>query len=288
MSPLLTAKQLRLTRHIASIDGIRTAYWEAGTAGATPIIMLHGLNGSHHGLLPLATHLTDYHLFLPDLPAHGGSAVPRRAVVADVVGWFDAYIRRITEKTGKTPVVLAHSFGAQIAFMTCQQLPHGYSKCILITPVPRVSILPYLFGKSLSLLPSRLVLDVVLNNKSVRAWRSTYLLHRRTPTSEATVKWIADSAASQSDKQAYYVAIAQELMVIPAFNRTNVKKGRFYCIAGDNDKMLTPDTLAQQRQMFGHGHFFICRDTGHLMPIEAPNETAIIVRRLLPPATDTD
>jgi pimeloyl-ACP methyl ester carboxylesterase len=284
MSPLLTIKQLQLTRHITSVDGIRTAHWEGGTAGVTPIIMLHGLNGSHHGLMPLATHLTDYHLFLPDLPAHGGSAVPRRADVTNVVEWFDAYIKRIAEKTGKIPIVLAHSFGAQIAFMACQRLPKGYSECILITPVPRVSILPYLFGKSLSLLPSRLVLDVVFNNKSIRAWRSTYLLHRRTPTTEAVMKWVADSAADLSDKHSYYVAIAQELMVIPAFNRMNAKRGRFYCIAGDNDRKLTPESLAEQRRIFGKGRFFICKNTGHLMPIEAPEETAAIVRRLLPEA----
>ena len=283
MSPLLALNQLPLTRHRTSFAGIRTAYWEGGTPGATPVIMLHGLNGSHHGLIPLATYLTDYHLFLPDLPAHGGSAVPRRADVANVVDWFDAYIKRVNEKTGKTPVVLAHSFGAQIAFMACQRIPKGYSECILLTPVPRVSILPYLFGKSLALLPTRLVLDKILGNKSVRAWRSTYLLHRRTPTNEAVVSWVADSSADTPDKHAYYVAIAQELMVIPAFNRINAKKGRYYCIAGDNDKMLTPQTLEEQRVLFGRGHFFICKDTGHLMPIEAPEETAAIVRRLLPP-----
>jgi pimeloyl-ACP methyl ester carboxylesterase len=281
MSPLFTLKQLPLTRHITSIDGVRTAHWEAGTPGATPIILLHGLNGSHHGLWPLASRLEDYHLFLPDMPGHGVSGLARKAKVESVVKWFDAYIKRIVALTEQPPVVIAHSFGAQIAFMACQELPHAYSECILLNPVPRVSILPYLFGRSLALLPSRLVLDVIGRNESVRFWRGSFLLHRHTPETRALVRWIGDQSANSPDKFAFYVAISQELMDTPTYTRTGVRRGRFYCIVGDSDRMLTPASLADLRQMFDRPRFFTCRDTGHLMPIEAPDETARLVHRII-------
>ncbi|HSE61617.1 MAG TPA: alpha/beta hydrolase [Candidatus Saccharimonadales bacterium] len=287
MSPLFTLKQLPLTRHLTSIDGLRTAHWEGGTVGAPPIILLHGLNGSHHGLWPLATRLSDYHLFLPDMPGHGSSALPKKARVAGVVQWFDAYMTRIAALTGQPPVVIAHSFGAQIAFMACQQKPEAYRDCILLTPVPRVSILPYLFGKSLALLPSRLALEVVGRNESLRFWRGSFLLHRHTPETRALVRWIGDQGANSPDKFAFYVSISQELMGTPSYSRAGVTKGRFYCVAGDNDRMLTPASLAELRTMFGKKHFAICKNTGHLMPIEAPDETAALLRTMLPP-TSTD
>jgi pimeloyl-ACP methyl ester carboxylesterase len=284
MSPLSTLKKLPLARHNTSIDGVRTAHWEGGVPGATPLILLHGLNGSHHGLWPLAARLADYHLFLPDMPGHGSSGLPKIGHFASVVKWFDAYIKRIAGQTGQKPVVIAHSFGAQIAFMACQQLPDAYRECILLTPVPRVSILPYLFGKSLALLPSRLALEVAGRNESVRFWRGSFLLHRHTPETKALVKWIGDQGANSPDKFAFYVNISQELMSTPSYSRAGVAKGRFYCVTGDNDRMLTPASLAELKAMFGKKRFFICKETGHLMPIEAPDDTAVLLRTIMPAA----
>ena len=284
MSKLFDRKQLPLKRHVSSIAGISTAFWEGGTPGATPIIMLHGLNGSHHGLWPLAERLSYYHLFLPDLPGHGGSGLPQHAAVAGVVGWFDKFIRRVSELTGKKPVVIAHSFGAQIAFMSCAQLPGEYIKCILLNPVPRVSILPYIFGKSLALLPKRFALELAGGSEHARFWRGSYLLVRHTLETHDLVRWIGDNSANTPDKFAYYIAISQELMDIPAYNKTDVRKDDFYCIAGDGDRMLTPTSLQELKDMFGTSRFFLCANTGHLMPIEAPDETAKIVRKLLPAA----
>jgi pimeloyl-ACP methyl ester carboxylesterase len=284
MRLLSDPKRLPLKRHIASIAGVRTAFWEGGTAGATPIIMVHGLNGSHHGLLPLATRLTAYHLFMPDLPGHGGSGLPKRATVEGVVGWFDKYIRKVTDITGRRPVVIAHSFGSQIAYMSCQQFPNDYEECILLTPVPRVSILPYIFGKSLALLPRRLALELVGSSEQARYWRGTFLLHRRSPEINNLVRWIGDQSANTPDKFAFYVAISQELMDIPAYSREGVQKGRFYCIAGDSDRMLTPAALHDLKSMFGSRRFTICKNTGHLMPIEAPDDTLKLLRRILPAA----
>jgi pimeloyl-ACP methyl ester carboxylesterase len=281
MSPLFTLKRLPLTRHITSIDGVRTAHWEAGAPDAPPIILLHGLNGTHHGLWPLATRLNANHLFLPDMPGHGGSGLARDNKVATVVRWFDAYIKRVNAMTGQRPIVIAHSFGAQIAFMACQELPDAYDECILLNPVPRVSILPYLFGRSLALLPSRLVLEVIGRNDSVRFWRGSFLLHRHTAESRALVRWIGDQSANSPDKFAFYVAVSQELMAIPTYTKAGVKKGRFYCIAGDKDRMLTPASLAQLKEMFSDGHFLLCKETGHLMPIEAPDDTAALLQKVL-------
>jgi len=38
------------------------------------IVLLHGLGSSHNEFAPLLPHLTEYHLLLPDLPAHSASS----------------------------------------------------------------------------------------------------------------------------------------------------------------------------------------------------------------------
>lgn len=281
MKPLFDPKKLPLERRSVSLVGIRTAYWEGGTPGAEPIIFLHGLNGSHHGLWPLATRFMDYHVFLPDLPGHGGSGLPEHARVEGVVGWFDKFIRKVAEITGRKPIVVAHSFGAQIAFMSCRQVPGEYTKCILLTPVPRASILPHMYGKSLALLPRRIALELAGSSERARIWRGSFLLHRHTPETRALISWNARQSANNPDKFAYYIAISQALMDIHAYNKADISSDDYYCVSGDHDRMLTPDALDTLREMFGASHFFICKETGHLMPLEAPDETASIIRKIL-------
>lgn len=284
MNMLFSPHQLPLERRRDHIARIATAFWEGGNTAATPLILLHGLNGSHHGMWPLASRLGDYHLFLPDLPGHGGSGLPHIASVANVVEWFKAFVRHVGEQTGKKPVVVAHSFGAQIAFMACLQLAGEYNRCILLNPVPRVSILPYIFGKSLALLPKRLALDLVGSTGQARYLRGTFLLQRHSADIHQLVRWIGDSSTNTPDKFAYYVAISQELMDIHSYRTTDVRKDHFYCIAGDADRMLTPDALTELKTMFGPAHFHVVPDTGHLMPIEAPDDTAKALHHFLPAA----
>jgi|GEM_PF-4786921 len=284
MNTLFNPKQLPLKRRREHIACIPTAFWEGGTAAATPLILLHGLNGSHHGVWPLASRLHDYHLFLPDLPGHGGSGLPPIVSVANVVEWFKAFVQHVAITTGKKPIVIAHSFGAQIAFMSCLQIVGEYSRCILLNPVPRVSILPYIFGKSLALLPKRLALELVGGTGQARYWRGTFLLQRHSVDIHQLVRWIGDSSTNTPDKFAFYVAISQELMDIHAYRTTDVRKDHFYCIAGDADRMLTPDSLTELQAMFGPNHFSIVPNSGHLMPIEAPDDTVKAMRRFLPPA----
>lgn len=281
MQTLFDPKQLPIHRHVSGVDGVRTAYWEGGTKGAAPVILLHGLNGSHHGLWPLAIRLSDYHLFIPDLPGHGGSSLPPQTSVEGAVVWFELFIKKIHKSTGQPPVVVAHSFGSQIAYMACQNVPNDYAVCILLTPVPRVTILPYLFGKTLNLLPKRVALELVGGSEQMRYMRGAYLLHRHTDATRKLVKWIGDQSANSPDKFAYYVSISQELMDIPAYSKEGVKRGRFYCVAGDHDRMLTPASFKDLKEMFPASRFFVCKDTGHLMPIEAPDDTAKIIRPLI-------
>ena len=282
MSPLFEPKHLRLTKHSTHVGGLRVTYWMSGEREAAPIIMLHGLGGSHHGLLPLAQRLRDGHqLFIPDMPGHGESSIPERASISQLAEWFAAYVRMIGAATKLPPTIIAHSFGAQVAFKACRLLGDDYNICILLAPVPRVSTLPYLVGKAISWVPSGVMVNLG-RNQQLRHLRGSYLLVRRSPDVDKLVRWVGDECANTPERLSYYVRLNHRILGERTYNKSTVRKGRFYCVLGDTDKMVGAKGIARLRKVFPHRRIFICKHTGHLLPIEAPNETAALIKPLLP------
>lgn len=95
------------------VDGAPTAVHTFGPAGAPPLLALHGLRGSHHGLAPLATRLPGLRVVVPDLPGFGMSP-PFRDRAHDVAGyarWAAALLREL----GPGTALLGHSFGSLVA-----------------------------------------------------------------------------------------------------------------------------------------------------------------------------
>ena len=90
-------------------DGVKLAYIEAGT-GAPSILLVHGMTGSHDGMMPLFKHLSkNHHVVSVDLRGHGQSDAPK-------VDYTDAMFRDdlvfISQQRGlKNPVGIGHSFG---------------------------------------------------------------------------------------------------------------------------------------------------------------------------------
>src|SRR6201997_5908461 len=63
----------------AVVDGNKTFYREAGSAGAPTILLLHGFPTSSHMFRDLIPALADsYHVVAPDLPGFGFSDAPDR------------------------------------------------------------------------------------------------------------------------------------------------------------------------------------------------------------------
>lgn len=96
--------------------GSRTRYWEYGTRGAGPtIVVVHGYRGDHHGLEPVANLLPDFHIVSPDLPGFGEST-PMTAAPHSIAGYRD-WLRAFADALGlaSDPVLLGHSFGSIVA-----------------------------------------------------------------------------------------------------------------------------------------------------------------------------
>lgn len=114
--------------------GSRTRYWEYGTAGSGPtVVIVHGYRGDHHGLEPVVNLLADFHVISPDLPGFGEST-PMTDMPHSIDG-YGSWLTAFLDATGLTDAILiGHSFGSiVVAHAVARGLPA--SAVILINPI---------------------------------------------------------------------------------------------------------------------------------------------------------
>jgi pimeloyl-ACP methyl ester carboxylesterase len=108
----------RDTHHsFASIDGMRLHWAELGDAqGATPVVLLHGLNDSYLTWRRTAPWLAmDRRILLPDLMGHGLSERPDASYE---LGWHAKMIAKWLDTLGLEKVdIIGHSYGGGVAQM---------------------------------------------------------------------------------------------------------------------------------------------------------------------------
>ncbi|WP_309714206.1 alpha/beta fold hydrolase, partial [Pseudolysinimonas sp.] len=97
--------------------GSRVRYWEYGTRGDGPtIVVVHGYRGDHHGLEPVVKLLPDFHIISPDLPGFGDSTPMTDAPhsIAGYGAWLRAFLDELGFGAGSTAgaILLGHSFGS--------------------------------------------------------------------------------------------------------------------------------------------------------------------------------
>jgi 2-hydroxy-6-oxonona-2,4-dienedioate hydrolase len=103
------------------------------TAGAPPIVLVHGFVISSRYMVPAAEQLAQYYpVYAPDLPGFGRSAKPCRTLSLTelanaLVAWLDVMGL-------DSPVLLGNSFGCQIIADLAVRYPDRLARVVLIGP----------------------------------------------------------------------------------------------------------------------------------------------------------
>lgn len=104
---------------------------------APQLLAVHGFRGDHHGLELLVDGLTDYDVWVPDLPGFGTSpALPR---AEHSVAHYANIITQLADRLD-SPVLLGHSFGTIIAAYAAAQTPTAYAHLVLLNPIARPAL----------------------------------------------------------------------------------------------------------------------------------------------------
>ena len=123
------------------VDGFRLAFGRHGTAGAPPVVLLHGWPGNRHDyrrVIPLLTDAAD--VIVPDLRGFGGS--DKHAV--DVRHFYSASAQAssvigLINELGLTDVVLAgYDVGSRVAQSVARMYPELATALVLSPPLPGV------------------------------------------------------------------------------------------------------------------------------------------------------
>lgn len=270
-------KLLPLKRRSFMHAGLTGSVFSGGNARGPVVVLQHGLTGDHRGLIPLAFELSsDYHVFLTELPGHGQSPLPHSPALASLSNWFAAALASIAP----APVVLAHSFGCSVALRTLAAHPASMARCVLINPVPRMAghVRAYQWvGNRLPYAISRRVDAVAVFQKL-----KMQLMFERKEKAEALAElFLPKIGAFDREHAALYLRLGEQVRRDNVYQDPALNWAHVAAITGPRDSFVSERTRQTLAHLVGAHKYSAVPRTGHLTPIEAPEETAEAVRQLL-------
>ena len=139
---LLKMRNLRELHDVWTLAGDHRIYSRVSVLGgrrdALPIVLVHGWGVSSSYFVPMAERLAaDFAVYVPDLPGHGRSDTPPRALGVDQLA--TALLNWMAAMGIERAVVIGHSMGAQVAVSAALQQPERCERLVLmaLTPDPQ-------------------------------------------------------------------------------------------------------------------------------------------------------
>ncbi|WP_198141848.1 alpha/beta fold hydrolase [Leucobacter komagatae] len=263
--------------------GSATAVFEYGPRTGQVIIAVHGFRGTHAGLEPLAQALASlgYRVLAPDLPGSGASAA--LGSPHDTAG-YAAWLSELVDRCDRAPTLLGHSYGTVIvaAAIAGGATARG---TVLLNPIltPPLSgpkwaatalargyyalarRLPAPLG--LALLGSRTIAEIsgmFMTSSPDRGMRRVIRLeHRRQASAFASREVVFDTyRASTTSTVAHFAGGLRGPTLLVGAGRDPLSPARAFAPAASG-----------MRDAAVH----VFSDYGHLLPYEAPAETADLI-----------
>ncbi|MDB5165488.1 MAG: hypothetical protein JWM00_378 [Candidatus Saccharibacteria bacterium] len=261
-----------LRQHTMKVDGYNVSYWASDVRPHLPTMLLvHGITGDHHGLIPLARELyATCNIILLELPGHGNSQLRSLKNAQAFQAWFDAAFQVLAQTVGLIDWVVAHSFGCSAV------LKSNRAKIILLCPVPTPSNLYSQYA--------RIIMRLAPFWALFYSWRLFVLLRGRalrkvrTRAARRLVRWVGFQSRA-SYKQIIYQARLIDIILDPTAY-SDVSDRVKLVIAGLEDTTARERDSAELGAVFARTPVEFLRG-GHLLPIESPERTAQQIRRIL-------
>ncbi|SDK44973.1 Pimeloyl-ACP methyl ester carboxylesterase [Actinopolyspora mzabensis] len=255
-----------------------------------PMLLLHGLRGTHHGLEPLAAALPERELLIPDLPGFGDSG-PMSTRRHDAAGYARAVVEllRKLDHRGERVDLLGHSFGSVVAAAVAAGSPELVRGLVLLNPIStpasqgpaallaRLTSLYYRLGE---LLPVRLG-RALLSNRWIVLGASHAMLRTRDPrvrrfAHESHLRHFSRFHSPALLAETYRSSVSETV----ADHATELTT-RTLLIAGETDEIAPLAGQRRMRDSLVDAELEVIEEVGHLVHYEAPRHAARSIRRFL-------
>lgn len=276
---------------LVQVQGAKTHTWVYGDPTGTPVVLVHGFRGDHHGLegiaLALAEALPSLAIYVPDLPGFGASpAIPGRTHDLALYGeWLCSFTEAVAPDGA---VILGHSFGSLVVSAGVAAGARSHLT-VLINPISAPALegpkgvltkLAVGYYRAAEAIPEGAARALLGNPFIVRGMSEVMA---KTPDRKLR-RWI------HSQHHQYFSVFASPRTLLEAF-RASVSHtvGEFIdaytmptlLIAGEKDD-ITP--LAKQldlHKLIEHSELRILPTTGHLVHYEAVGDAVAHIKAFL-------
>lgn len=262
----------------------------APSAPGSPVVLVHGFRGDHHGLALIAHELRDRDVWVLDLPGFGAAPPPTSGL--DLAA-FTAHIRALCTAceaaSGLRPVLVGHSFGSVLAAHAFAQDPDIASGLGVLSPIVRPALagsariltrLTRLYYAAGSALPERLGSRLLAHPLIVRAMSEVMA----TSTDRTTRRFIHDQHARHFSDYADRRSLAQAYRVSTEHTVAEVSArlaaaGRPVLVVAGDDDLIAPLEAARgfAADLRDHGvpvDEHTLTGAGHLLHYERPAAVA--------------
>ena len=245
------------------------------------LLFIHGMRGSHHGLLPIARFLRpDYNVLLPDIPGSGDRVELDNKTNDGYAEWLHSYIQQ--QKFTQKPIIIAHSMGSIIVSHFVEKYPQDCAdKIIYLSPIFRTkrTVKKYhrintLINASLKLVPKSFRYSI-LRSKLV-----SYCISHVLTSDKSQQKEIDRLHFRYSGRFASTESLLADIKISMNEQTTLTPDKKTLIILGDDD-CLTPYDLALERAQAAHAKFRLIMGYGHLINYECPERIATDISNFL-------
>jgi pimeloyl-ACP methyl ester carboxylesterase len=122
---------MALTEKTLMLDGLQVNYWEDGQEQARSLLLIHGGIGdaAFHWKPVMPILAETFHVYAPDLPGFGKSALLRQMSTDGLLKWLNGFMQALgIEQT----VVVGNSFGALVARLLAAANPQAVPAVVLV------------------------------------------------------------------------------------------------------------------------------------------------------------
>jgi pimeloyl-ACP methyl ester carboxylesterase len=272
---------MKFKKKSITINNRKFFYLDSNTSQKV-MILLHGFPGNHLGLIRLANHLgNNYRIIIPDLPACGSSELLEgKHNLKNYSDWLNDFLTKLSINEA---IIVGHSFGSRIALVFSNYYPKKVRGLVLITPVLKVD---GLFNRILSayygitgIMPKYLQ-KIMLSNEFGKKMGDLIIFKS---SNRKLHQEIIDRDIKEIKKTKPQVSIEifdefYKFSLIPVGKE--IKKDSLI-IASDLDRISPLGPIEELAHQLPKVKLKIMKGCGHLVPLEKPKSTAMIIKKWL-------